>query len=179
MIRRPPRSTLFPYTTLFRSVPYDDNPALNRLHVSMFANQFNSCYKKYAVKLINDRQAQVVKIGFFDIETHKLIDDIVRYNYNIIDQILHRKLKELFYVTAERQYIGADEYFHFTSADIYSELSLDKFLELLDEGLIMYDIRIGSYKTGKNMGKAHDHGSGFRMLEHNVKLLYENHEIIE
>src|SRR5438876_7661148 len=23
MIRRPPRSTLFPYTTLFRSVPYD------------------------------------------------------------------------------------------------------------------------------------------------------------
>src|SRR3712207_8522967 len=24
MIRRPPRSTLFPYTTLFRSVPHDD-----------------------------------------------------------------------------------------------------------------------------------------------------------
>src|SRR3712207_7730618 len=24
MIRRPPRSTLFPYTTLFRSVPYRD-----------------------------------------------------------------------------------------------------------------------------------------------------------
>src|SRR2546422_7581629 len=28
MIRRPPRSTLFPYTTLFRS---DDHPALGRL----------------------------------------------------------------------------------------------------------------------------------------------------
>src|SRR2546425_8780878 len=26
MIRRPPRSTLFPYTTLFRSVPYVDMP---------------------------------------------------------------------------------------------------------------------------------------------------------
>src|SRR2546429_5286444 len=26
MIRRPPRSTLFPYTTLFRSVPLDDIP---------------------------------------------------------------------------------------------------------------------------------------------------------
>src|SRR5690349_24620650 len=27
MIRRPPRSTLFPYTTLFRSAPIDDTPA--------------------------------------------------------------------------------------------------------------------------------------------------------
>src|SRR3712207_6868900 len=27
MIRRPPRSTLFPYTTLFRSAPYVVNPA--------------------------------------------------------------------------------------------------------------------------------------------------------
>src|SRR2546423_8867734 len=30
MIRRPPRSTLFPYTTLFRS---DDGPALRRLQL--------------------------------------------------------------------------------------------------------------------------------------------------
>src|SRR5260370_10997967 len=28
MIRRPPRSTLFPYTTLFRSIPYVLNPIL-------------------------------------------------------------------------------------------------------------------------------------------------------
>src|SRR3712207_8296602 len=27
MIRRPPRSTLFPYTTLFRSMPYDEDLA--------------------------------------------------------------------------------------------------------------------------------------------------------
>src|SRR5215204_7466123 len=27
MIRRPPRSTLFPYTTLFRSMPSDSSPA--------------------------------------------------------------------------------------------------------------------------------------------------------
>src|SRR5260370_29435512 len=32
MIRRPPRSTLFPYTTLFRSLPHLSAPAA-RLHV--------------------------------------------------------------------------------------------------------------------------------------------------
>src|SRR3989442_5822766 len=30
MIRRPPRSTLFPYTTLFRSAPRDDPPRIAR-----------------------------------------------------------------------------------------------------------------------------------------------------
>src|SRR3712207_7182744 len=29
MIRRPPRSTLFPYTTLFRSGTYEANPAMH------------------------------------------------------------------------------------------------------------------------------------------------------
>src|SRR5690348_18126190 len=31
MIRRPPRSTLFPYTTLFRSEKYSGNPSLNHI----------------------------------------------------------------------------------------------------------------------------------------------------
>src|SRR3712207_8243642 len=30
MIRRPPRSTLFPYTTLFRSDPVGDSPSLSK-----------------------------------------------------------------------------------------------------------------------------------------------------
>ena len=32
MIRRPPRSTLFPYTTLFRSMRYDVTNALKNLY---------------------------------------------------------------------------------------------------------------------------------------------------
>jgi hypothetical protein len=40
----------------------------------------------------------------------------------------------------------------------------------------MYDIRIGSYSSGKNYGKPHDHGSGFRIKEHNIIKLYSNIE---
>src|SRR3712207_8791491 len=38
MIRRPPRSTLFPYTTLFRSVPSHD---LKEVHVSVVRRPFD------------------------------------------------------------------------------------------------------------------------------------------
>src|SRR5258708_18437351 len=38
MIRRPPRSTLFPYTTLFRSLPVLDRPHRKPQHGCYFSN---------------------------------------------------------------------------------------------------------------------------------------------
>ena len=45
--------------------------------------------------------------------------------------------------------------------------------------MIMFDIRIGSYKSGRNVGKAHDHGSGFRILESNLRLLFSERIAID
>lgn len=159
--------------------PYEENPSLNKLHTSMFASRFNTYSGKYSFKLINDRLAKVVKIGVYDINTKALINDSVGYTYECLGKIIEKKLKNLLYVSAEREYREGVEYFHFNKAEIYTNPSLDKFLDLIDKGLIMYDIRIGSYQSGKNYGKPHDHGSGFRIIESNIKLLFETHESIE
>src|SRR3712207_6983595 len=42
MIRRPPRSTLFPYTTLFRSVHFDQAAAIFNQYPLAFVNCVNS-----------------------------------------------------------------------------------------------------------------------------------------
>lgn len=159
--------------------PYEENPSLNQLHTSMFATKFNTYKDKYSFRLINDRLNKFIKIGVYDINTKQLIDDTVGYSYKSIEDILEKKLKNLFYVTAERENRGDSEYFYFNKAEIYTNPSLKNFLNLIDKGLIMYDIRIGSYKSGKNIGKPHDHGSGFRIIESNIRLLFETHEIIE
>lgn len=159
--------------------PYDDNPGLNKLHTSMFATRFNTYGGKYSFRLINDRAARVLKIGVYDINTHQLIDDRAGYTYECLATVLRKKLKNLFYVSAQRRYNGFTEEFYFNHAEIYTDPSLEKLLELIDKGLIMYDIRIGSYQSGANYGKPHDHGSGFRILEHNIHLLYETKEIVE
>src|SRR5258707_5220223 len=39
MIRRPPRSTLFPYTTLFRSDTAAELPANQRVHLGVFVDR--------------------------------------------------------------------------------------------------------------------------------------------
>lgn len=160
-------------------VPYDDNLALKKLHTSMFASRFNTFGSGLSFRLVNDRMRRIVKIGVYDVVSKELIDDSVGYTYDCLEKVLKKKLKDLFYVTAERKFIDEDEYFFFSKAEIYSNPSIDKFLELLDRGLIMFDIRIGSYKSGRNIGKAHDHGSGFRILESNLRLLFSERIAID
>src|SRR2546427_4607497 len=44
MIRRPPRSTLFPYTTLFRSLFVEDEAALRRTYDRCFAARYDVAF---------------------------------------------------------------------------------------------------------------------------------------
>ncbi len=159
--------------------PYDDNPQLNNLHTSMFATRFNSYKNKYSFRLTNDRSARLLKIGIYELADKRLLDDSIGYTYDTIESVLNKKIKNLFYVGADCNYRDGVERFHFNRAVIYTDPSLERFMNLVDQGLIMYDIRIGSYKSGKNYGKAHDHGSGFRILESNLHLLFSHKEEIK
>ena len=160
--------------------PYDENPELKKLHTSMFANKPNSYAQKYAFQLINDKNEKCIYIAVSSLQTEKIIDCSCGYTYDDLKKVLKKKLKNLFYVTAETKKDKSNaEYFFFNKADIYENPSLEKFLTLIDNGLIMYDIRIGSYQSGKNYGKAHDHGSGFRIQEKNLNKLYSEHQKVE
>lgn len=159
-------------------VSYPYNAELKKLHVSMFASKYTLAYEMYNFRLINDSENEVVKIGIFNPANNQLIDDSVGYTYECLEQILKKKLKNLFYVSAETAIIEMKEHFHFNRAEIFMNPSLNRLLKLIDDGVIMYDIRIGSYSSGRNYGKAHDHGSGFRILEKNIHLLFEDHECV-
>lgn len=189
------RKSASSYITLFTKIPTfpvnaasylkdkfgvqdNKNPSLKKIHTSIFANKFNNYDRRYSFRLINDSNGYI-KIGVYDIVTKDLIDEEVGYTYEVLDEILHKKLDKLLYVIAENEYRNHDEYFYFYRAHIYTKLCLNKFLELLDEGLIMYDIRIGSYKSGPKYGEAHDHGCGFRIKASNLKLLYDEYEMLE
>ena len=156
-----------------------DNADLKKLHISMFASRYSSAYGAYKFRLINDRTNSVIRIGVFDPADNRLVDQSVGYTYDCLENVLRKKLKSLFYVSAETVIKDMKEYFHFNRAEIFTNPTLERLLKLIDEGVIMYDIRIGSYGSGRNYGKAHDHGSGFRILERNLHLLFENHEVIK
>lgn len=90
-----------------------------------------------------------------------------------------QKLKNLLLAFADTQTQNDQKYHHFTKAQLYLNFNFDKFLIELQNGSIMFDIRIGVYNSGKSYGKTHDHGSGFRIKKENFHLLYNNTQTIE
>lgn len=68
------------------------------------------------------------------------------------------------------------EYFHYTEAWLLKDIDPKQFL-----ALSKYDIRLGVYRSGKNAGKPHDHGSAFRLTrlsEKTFPILFKTHKRI-
>ena len=63
-------------------------------------------------------------------------------------------------VFADRKKEEGEEYFHYTEAWLLKDIDPIQFL-----ALFKYDIRLGMYRSGKNAGKPHDHGSAFRIAQ--------------
>lgn len=159
--------------------PYPNNPTLNSLHTSMFANKGNTYMGKYSFQLCVDQEAKKILIQVSDLQSGNILDKSAGYTFEEIEETLKNKLENLFYVSAKRQKSEGTELFLFHKADVYMHPSIERFIDLLQEGAIMYDIRIGSYKSGANYGKAHDHGSGFRILPQSLGKLFTYHEEVE
>lgn len=84
-----------------------------------------------------------------------------------------KKYKNKFvYVKAQSRYSGADEEFRYVEAYEVSGFNYDSFVNLLEQGKIYIDLRIGQYHGGVKDGQTHDHGTGFRIRENDQPLLF-------
>ena len=99
----------------------------------------------------------------------------VYWSKDTLQRCFEKKYKNKFvYAKAISRGIGATEEFHFTEAYKVSGFDYQSFIDLLEKGKIYVDLRIGQYHTGKNKGKTHDHGTGFRIRENDQYLLFKN-----
>jgi len=81
------------------------------------------------------------------------------YSLDFLRQKASEKIGNgLILVFAECKKQKGHEYFHFTEAWLLKDIDPKQFL-----ALSKYDIRLGVYRSGKNVGKPHDHGSAFRL----------------
>ncbi len=93
------------------------------------------------------------------------------YQSETLRECFNRKYKGTFvYAYADSRGSGKKEEFNFIKAYAVSSYSYDDFAELLKQGIIKIDIRIGQYPDGR----LHDHGTGFRIRECDQYLLFKN-----
>ena len=75
---------------------------------------------------------------------------------------------KIVYVKAEAKGAGINEEFHFDEAYLLHGFSYEAFIDLLEQGKIYVDLRIGQYPDGRT----HDHGTGFRIRDCHQDLLF-------
>jgi len=82
------------------------------------------------------------------------------WDNNILRETFEQKYHKLIYVLADHKIENSKEHFWYNEAFLLDGFSFKRFSELVVEGKLKVDIRIGHYPDGR----LHDHGTGFRIL---------------
>jgi len=159
----------------FGEIRDENHSDKKKLYASVFGHRASTVYSKYKMKLKVDTKSKKLGLIINDLKDRNL--STVSWDFETLRKA-SSKMKDLFLVFADTKTVNKKNHYHFTAGEIYKDFDFDKFLKEIEKGGIMFDIRIGVYNSGKNYGKTHDHGSGFRAKAQNFKNLYDTYEKI-
>ena len=153
----------------YASSAYDNDEkvlhaTLNALNFVKIANTGHFLKVDYVVENSGDKIVIESETGFAD--AYWFVDELR-------DHFMSKYPYKLVYVKADSRGYGSNEEFLFKEAYVCDGFSYDGLLELLQEGRIYVDLRIGQYPDGRT----HDHGTGFRIKESDQDYLFNKHRI--
>jgi len=137
---------------LFENYKYKDEEGQYNLHSTVYGSRLNP----QGLKIIVVDNKLVLK-NKKNIEAY--------WPLSIFDEVLKSKSDKILLVFAETkgERKTEDEKFHYTEAYFLSDLNIKKFESAIKKNRLKVDIRIGVFRSGKDKGKYHDHGTGFRI----------------
>ena len=147
------------------------------IHSTFSAVKFNSFIEKFGFKLEVDEHNEKIFIKIKDLQSGKLDELDIYYTFEDLKEIIEKKCKYIAYIKTQSKKEDGKEFFKFNKAVLLSGLTFKKFIDSVKNGFIVYDIRLGVYRSGKNKGKPHDHGSGFRVSKNNLNKVFNIEEI--
>lgn len=134
------------------------------LHTTVNAKSYNTLKGKVGFKIdIKEDRIELTSeskevLGYWDKRT--------------LVMSFERKLPKLLYVKADSRGSRANEEFWFNDTWLLTGFDFENFVNLLKEGTILVDIRIGQYPDCR----PHDHGTGFRVMPDKLDLCFAHRE---
>lgn len=129
-------------------------------------------YIKNYFQLDIDYDSQEIVLKVFDYQGN-LIDDDTRWSFDLIKYRFEYKTKILALVKYYTTTRNKEKYFWYYSIEFYSEFLFEKFLEEIKNGNISIYFSFDEYKSGKNIGKRHNHGTAFKINRIGLKNIYK------
>lgn len=152
-------------------------PGCKVVHSTVSTLKFNTFLEKYGFKLEIDKTAEKISMLIKDLAKDEILEKDIYHSFADLKNIIEEKCKYMTIIYADTKKRNGIEFFHFTKAILLTGLTFSKFIDLVEQGVIVYDIRLGVYSSGKNAGKPHDHGSGFRVLKKNLDKTFQIQEL--
>ncbi|MGC8618852.1 MAG: MvaI/BcnI family restriction endonuclease, partial [Thermoplasmata archaeon] len=92
------------------------------------------------------------------------------WDYKVLKDRFESKMHRVLLVKAENKFEGNQEWFRYSEAWVLMGFSFERFIKLIQEGIVKVELRIGVYPdVHPQAGRPHDHGTGFRVLERNLQ----------
>ena len=151
--------------------PYKKDKKYKVLYLEVYGNKLTFGGVKFQYKLDVDRQEEKVYLCIYDIYNN-LIERKVYWSFEYLKYKIMNKLQILAIVNAWPNNIDGWNYFKYYKIDFYIIKNFDKFLKLLEEGIIKIMFKAGIYLEDKWYGKTYDHGCGFAIQESDITKLY-------
>ncbi len=169
-------------SVLLQKLGYPSKRGNNKkeLHTTVNAQSYNTLKGKTGLKIdVRGNRIELVakKAGIslnnFNEESKQEPKEVLGYWDNeTLKRSFETKLPKLLYVKAECRGRGDDEEFWFNEAWLLSGFDFESFLNLVKEGTILVDIRMGQYPDGR----PHDHGTGFRVWPDKLDLCFASRQ---
>ena len=148
---------------LFEKYKYSDKEGGYNLHSTVYGSRNNP--QSFRVLFETDRLLLKNKFGIKVYWPISIFEDVIKSKSNKII---------LVFAQTKGKRCTLSEHFHYIEAYILEGLDLKIFKMAVLNDRLKVDIRIGSYRKGKNKGKYHDHGTAFRIGKKDFLELFDS-----
>lgn len=153
---------LFPIKRIIDKIGYPNKNNRNykvlKADVNAIKYTYLGCNKR--IKLYVNHLEEKIELITED-GNGKKININISWSFLLLKKTLELKLGYLALIKADNKFMDNEEYFCYNEIQFYKLISFDKFLWLIEYGVISITFNIDVFKSGKRIGQIHDHGTNF------------------
>lgn len=152
--------------------PDKDYKNINVFKGYVYGNKLNYIGYKYQFKINVNYLLKRIELYIF--ENKNIINKDIYWDFDSLKEKLYRKDKKIAVFTFIKKNENGKKFYKYDTLYMYNIKNFKRFLELIEEGYIFINFKIGVHKSGKYKGKFADHGTSFRIDLNNMhKLFYK------
>lgn len=143
------------------------------LYINLSCSEYTKWGKNLKMKLNIDYNKKKIYIVVAHVNG-KLIERRAYWNFSTLEKMLERKIQIMCLCNYSIIYRNSLKLCKFNDYLFYKYLGFDKFIFLLESGLVQVSIKYGIYKKGPKKGMSYNHGTSFFIKKDVLNMLFEN-----